>query len=91
MKRLVFFVVAQMVLLGAAWAQNGVAVRIAADPCGQFRVDGQLYTDRPRLSCGRCLLSTRLDPVPSYAISNDIRCSGGSHIEAGPNLCRPYE
>jgi uncharacterized protein (TIGR03437 family) len=43
MKRLLFFAAAQ-ILMGTAWAQGDiVSVRVDAQPCGRFSVDGQSY------------------------------------------------
>ncbi|MGC9973476.1 MAG: hypothetical protein ABSE56_23115 [Bryobacteraceae bacterium] len=73
MKRFVLFAAAQFAL-GSLWAQPGiVSTRVTAEPCGQFYVDGALYSrvavflwpenSEHILSVGR-----------SYYIAEDILC-----------------
>lgn len=85
MKRLVFFAAAQMVL-GALWAQDVVNTSILAPPCGQFYVDGQLYTGSAAFLWpvnSRHVLSIG----PSYYISEDQLCKGAGTPLDGSTSC----
>ena len=77
MKRLLFFTAAYLVSLGAAWAQDGVAVRVISPPCGQFYVDGRLYTAAAMFLWPLNTWHT-LAAGPSYDVAPGTTCTTGS-------------
>jgi uncharacterized protein (TIGR03437 family) len=81
MRRLVLLAAAQA-LLGAAWAQSIVNVRITALPCGRFYVDGQIYNQAAMFlwpEGSPHLLAV----VPNYAITPAVGCStSGAGVDA---------
>ncbi|MGD0015445.1 MAG: hypothetical protein ABSD56_13650 [Bryobacteraceae bacterium] len=81
MRRLVLFAAAQ-VLLGAAWAQSIVNVRITAEPCGRFFVDGQLY-EKAAMFFWPEGSPHWLYSVQSYSITPAIACNtSGTAVDA---------
>jgi uncharacterized protein (TIGR03437 family) len=77
MRRLVCFAIAQMAILGAAWAQDGVSVRVSGAPCGRFYVDGQLYDNANTFLWAPGTWHT-LTIGRTYNISDGTRCVVGS-------------
>ena len=77
MKRLLFFAAAYMTILGAAWAQNGVSVRVISPPCGTFYVDGQFYTEAATFFWP-VNTSHTLTPGITYFVSSIEKCVVGN-------------
>lgn len=76
MKRLLFFAIAQ-VLMGTAWAQSDIVnVRVDAQPCGRFTVDGQYY-DRGATFLWPIGSLHTLVAADSFPVSDGIRCDIG--------------
>jgi uncharacterized protein (TIGR03437 family) len=76
MKRLLFFAVAQ-ILMGAAWAQSDiVSVRVDAQPCGRFSVDGQSY-DRVATFLWPVGSQHTLVAAESFPVATGVMCEIG--------------
>ncbi|MGD0200644.1 MAG: hypothetical protein ABSD27_07845 [Bryobacteraceae bacterium] len=73
MRRLILFAAAQA-LLGAAWAQSIVNVRITAGACGRFWVDGQRY-DQAAIFFWPEGSPHSLAVFPNYAITDAVGCT----------------
>lgn len=81
MRRLVIFAAAHVLLLGAAWAQPAVNVRVNAAPCGKFLVDGQPY-QRSAFFLWPLFSTHTFAPEPTYGISPDVICKVGDSFES---------
>jgi uncharacterized protein (TIGR03437 family) len=77
MKRFVFFAAAQVVL-GSLWAQqNVVSTRVMSQPCGQFYVDGALYSYTAVFLWPEGTVHT-LRIGESYPVSDGVACQSTS-------------
>jgi hypothetical protein len=82
MRRLILFAAVQA-LLGAAWAQSIVNVRITAGPCGRFYVDGERY-ERAAMFFWPEGSPHSLYVIPTYMITAAVACNtSGTALDAG--------